>query len=459
MRDNQEEVVWIIERCAEKIKINFIKDHINSDHIFTGLNQFWRLIYGLVTLILIPLFLTQEEQGYWFTMTSLAALMILADLGFTNIVLQFAAHEFAYLRFSDQNQLVGEEKHLKKLATFFSFSIKWAIFLICLSFPIILGIGFYILSQKATNINWSLPWIIYMIGSSLIFFNGVILSFIEGCDSVSTVQKIRLSISALTAILMWIGLFLGLNLFSLSISILLGASIGFFLIYKKFKGTINNLILVSRSYIYSWKKEFFSLLWKYAISWASGYFIFQIYTPLMFHYHGAVEAGKVGLSITLWTAVFSIANIWVYVIIPKLNMLVSKKDWKSLDSLFFKNLMLSCFTFLIGMATIFVLLYLLNGKVPLVNRFVNKISMFFLAAAWFLQLVVNNFAVYLRAHKEEPYVLTSFMLAIYIIITTFICIRYLSTEYFFLGYLSSYIWGFPWALYIFIRKRKIWHIA
>ncbi len=411
----------------------------------------------MLTLILIPLLLSHEEQGYWFTMTSLAALIILADLGFTNIILQFTAHEFAYLHFNHYNQIVGEEKYLKRLATFFTFSLKWSFLLIIVSFPVILGLGLYLLSQKSTNVNWFLPWIIYVIGSILSFFNGVILSFIEGCDSVSAVQKIRLSISMFAAILMWLGLILGLRLFSLSISLLFSAFIGSFLIYGKFHNMINKLIVISKTYIYSWKTEFFPLIWKYAISWASGYFIFQIYTPLMFHYHGAVEAGKVGLSITLWTAVFSLANIWIYVIIPKLNIFVSKKDWQSLNTLFFKNLILSCFTFLIGMTTIFTLLYLLNGKIPVANRFINNISMFFLALAWFFQLIINSFAIYLRAHKEEPYVLPSFISAIYILITTFICIKYLSAQYFFLGYLSSYFWGFPWTLYIFVRKRKIWH--
>ncbi len=437
--------------------INLIKKNINRDHIFTGLNQIWRLISGPFTLILIPLFLTQEEQGYWFTFISLAALMILADLGFSNIVLQFAAHEFAYLRFNDKNQIVGEEINLKKLAAFFVFSIKWAIFLIAVSLPVISVIGFYLLSQKPTEIHWSFPWLIYIAGSALTFFNSIILCFFEGCDSVGTVQKKRVMISVLMTIIMWVGLILRFNLYALSISLLLSSCIGIFLIYKEFYAAISSLISISKTYTYSWKKEFFTLFWKYAVSWASGYFIFQLFTPFIFHFNGAVEAGKVGISIALWTAIFSIANIWVYVITPKLNMHISKKEWKKLDRLFFKNITLSIITFLIGTITVFFLIFLLKGKVTIIDRFVSNTSMSLLAAAWFFQTIINACAIYLRAHKEEPLVILSAVIAVYVVITTFLCAKYLSPDYFFLGYLSSYLFAVPWVLYIFYNKRRLKH--
>src|SRR4030043_517673 len=105
---------------------NFIKKNINKDHIFTALNQFSKSGYGLLTLILVPLFFTQEEQGYWFALMSLSALVLLADSGFSNIILQFVAHEFAFLRFDDKRQVVGNDIHLKRLSTFYIFCVKWA---------------------------------------------------------------------------------------------------------------------------------------------------------------------------------------------------------------------------------------------------------------------------------------------------------------------------------------------
>jgi len=113
---------------------------------------------------------------------------------------------------------------------------------------------------------------------------------------------------------------------------------------------------------------------------------------------------------------------------------------------------------LTGIAVVFSLLILLKGKVAIIDRFVDNTSMSLLAAAWFLQIIVNTLAVYLRAHKEEPLVIPSSVSAVYIVITTFLCAKFLPPEYFFLGFLSSYLWGMPWIVNIFHRKRKTSHI-
>ena len=80
------------------------------------------------------------------------------------------------------------------------------------------------------------------------------------------------------------------------------------------------------------------LLRKYAISFISGYLGSQIYTPLVFHFKGAVEAGKVGLTISLITAIYSISYVWFAAMMPQINFLVAKKRWFKLDKLFHKLL-------------------------------------------------------------------------------------------------------------------------
>jgi hypothetical protein len=95
----------------------------DKDLINTAINQLYRLISGPLMLLFIPLYLTQIEQGYWYTFTSVAALAVFADLGFSNIILQFAAHEFAFLKFNSDETISGDEIHLRKLADFFRFSV------------------------------------------------------------------------------------------------------------------------------------------------------------------------------------------------------------------------------------------------------------------------------------------------------------------------------------------------
>lgn len=93
----------------------------DRDMLHTLLNQLWRVAAGPVLLLCIPLFLTSVEQGYWYTFTSLAALAVFADLGFSTIVLQFAAHEFTHLSFDKNGEVCGDRQALFNAALLYFF--------------------------------------------------------------------------------------------------------------------------------------------------------------------------------------------------------------------------------------------------------------------------------------------------------------------------------------------------
>lgn len=430
------------------------KTILSYDFRLTAINQLWRLFSGPAILILIPLYLSAEAQGYWYTFVSLAALAIFADMGFSTILLQFSAHEFAHLKFESDKTLSGSQKHLERLATLLRFAIKWSGGMGLIAFPIILVVGFFILDQKQTEINWVLPWVIYGLASVFVFVNSMLLSFIEGCNSVGEVQKIRFLISFATVLSTVCFLLLGAELYALAVSLFIGALTGTILILYRYISMLKQLYVIASETLHDWKTEILPLVGKYAISWASGYFIFYIFTPIAFNYYGVVEAGKVGLSIAVCTAIFGIANIWMTIITPKINMLVSQKDYETLDPIFKKHLILSVITYILGIITLFIIITFFKDFVPFDERLVNSFSIMIISAGWLLQIVINSLAIYMRAHKEEPMSIPSLVSGIYIGVTTLIIAIYLPIEYFFLGFLSSYIWSIPWVFRIFKQYAK-----
>ncbi|MFA6740651.1 MAG: hypothetical protein WCR78_04090 [Arcobacteraceae bacterium] len=431
-----------------------LKILLSHDFRHTAINQLWRLLSGPILLILIPIYLSAEAQGYWYTFISLAALAVFADMGFSTILLQFSAHEFAYLKFESNKTLTGDVYHLERLATLLKFAVKWSICMGLIAFPIILIIGFLVLNQKQTELNWFMPWVIYGLASVLVFFNSMLLSFIEGCDSVGEIHKIRFFISFTTVISTISFLFFGLELYSLVLSLFIGGFVGIIIIFSKFKNMFVQLNYIASSISHNWKIEILPLLGKYAISWISGYFIFSIFTPIAFHYYGSVEAGQVGLSMAICTAIFGISNVWMTIIVPKINMLVSHKDYDTLNLLFRKYLILSVITFIFGIIIFFVIITIFKDYIPFYGRLISTYSFIIISIAWFIQIIINALATYMRAHKEEPLVLPSFVSAIYISFTTWLIAMNLPFEYFFIGFLSSYILGLPWVLLIF-RKYKV----
>jgi len=432
----------------------------NKDIYYTLAGQLFRLFSGPVMLLFIPLFLKPEQQGYWYLFGSISTLSALADLGFTGIVLQFSAHEYAFLYFTDNNQLAGDDLHLKKLGSFFRFIIKWVSNLCIITFPIIYIVGFVFFNRDdVLNIYW-LPWTLYSFGSMINFFCNFILSFIEGLDKVASIQKIRLITSVINTGIVALILFAGGNIYALSFGMLINAFLTIFMILLIYKPILKELLIISSGFTYNWKSEIIPLFTRYVIGGFCGYFIFQLYIPIIHYFHGPVYSGKVGITLSLVLALFSISSIWISTIVPKINMFVSKKEWKNLDFLFNKRMILSIGTYILGVLTFFILLYYIKNfwLLPkIISRFLPFESVVILFCCYLFQLIISNMAVYLRAHKQEPLMWQAILAFLWVIPTTIFAGKYFSPTWIFLGFFTSYYFLIPINLTIFFRCRKKWH--
>lgn len=430
------------------------------DILATFSNQFWRLISGPLTLLLIPFYLTSVQQGYWYLFGSIAALSTFADLGFGNIILQFSAHEYAYLSFDSNGKLTGDDTYIQKLGSFLRFVVKWLTTICSIVFPIIFVVGIFFFVRDGVLGTYIIPWIIYSIGTLINFFNNSILSFIEGMDQIAKVQKSRLYVAIINTIVLVGCLLLHLNIYALALAMLLSSAYMFITIFHTFGAVIRQIWKSSESYYYPWKKEILPLFKKYIASFVSGYFIFQIYTPLMHYFHGPIYSGKVGISLSVISAIYNFSSIWIYTITPKMNMLVSKREWGTLDKVFNRRLLVGAISYLLIVILVFCFVALFRSWTPVskvLDRFLPTTALLMLEASYFAQFFINSWALYLRGHKQEPYWVLSILNAVWVSIITIVVAKYLAPEYFFLGLLSSYVWVIPLAYRIYRKLKGEWH--
>lgn len=433
------------------------------DLIASLINQIWTCISGPAILLLIPLFLTDVQQGYWYLFGSIAALNIFADLGFSNIILQFSAHEFAFLKLIETKYIEGPDQNIKNLGSFFIFSLKWIRTVSIIAYPIILTIGIiYFVRDNVVDV-YLIPWFIYSAGSLIGFVNGSILSFLEGLNVIDKVQKIKFSMSVINTSILILLLTLHCNIFALAISMLLSASFMFFCLITKFGGIFKQLLEAGRNYNYKWSKEVLPLFIKYAISAVTVFFTLYIYTPIMHLYHGPVYSGKVGMSFTIVNAIFGISNIWIYTVTPTFNMYVEKKAWKSLDKLFYKRLLLALFTY-IGIILCMIAFWNLSEYFNirlfqmLISRCFPLWAIMFLVGAYLINVFDNAITVYLTAHKKIPLLIPNILSSIMVFLLTLIIAKTMAPEYFFLGTFITYIVFFAIAVTIFVVCKRRWHV-
>jgi hypothetical protein len=225
-------------------------------------------------------------------------------------------------------------------------------------------------------------------------------------------------------------------------------------LYYKYKKNIHIFYYKNKESYYDWGPEIFLLLRKYIVSWSSGFIIFQLFTPIMFHFHGAVEAGKIGISIAVFTAIFSVSNIWTTSIIPKINIAIAKSEFVKLNYIFNKHFILTICTYVLGSIVFYILFFIFHDKFDFFDRFLNIRSLILLNLGWFAQLFIHNLAIYLRSHKEEPLLVPSVYSAIYVVSTTILSGFYLSIDFFFIGFVTLFLWFLPWVIILYKRKKR-----
>jgi len=277
---------------------------------------------------------------------------------------------------------------------------------------------------------------------------------LKGLDKVEVVQKIMTIVSVLSNIVIWVSLYKGLSLWALIVGGFINIILSMSMFYLSSPLIWKQIFIYNVTEKYHWLKETLPLQWRYAISWVSGYFIFQFMVPVALIYAGADVAGKLGLSLVVARAVQSIANSWGMTKIPKLNILVAQKNRFDLDKLLKITQKQSLIAFIIGSFLItLILLYIF----PLINweyRILPTYEIVIILIGEGANLIVFNWAYYLRSHKEEPYMRISVISALgtglgvffsfYIFSSTLIALCIYSTV--------ALIMLFP-AWRIFVKKR------
>lgn len=452
--------------------LNFIKKvtgkiGIDSAIAFTALSRLIQAAGGVVTLILIAKYLTKVEQGYYYTFGSILAIQIFFELGLSGIITQFVAHENANLTWSNNILFTGNEASSSRLASLLRFTVQWfGVISIMLFFGLLISgyLFFGVYGKNDLQVTWQIPWIILSITTSLSLFVSPILAFFEGLGGVKEVAKIRLVQQVVQLSLLLLFFSLGLKLYSGPISAIFS-----FIILPLWilSGSKIKLLQFIWGKIGNWsvnyRLEIFPYQWKIALSWISGYFIFQLFNPVLFATEGPTIAGQMGMTLAVLNSIFALAFSWISTKVPVFANLIAQKKYNQLDRIFFKTLiqssMLNGFGLLVFICLVFMLRFfdiIIEGR-NFADRFLSFLPMVFMMIAFLLNHIVGSLATYMRCHKKEPLLLQSVVIGIFSILST-VCIgHYYGVIGMTSGYLFLTIIGTIWTYLVFSNKRKMWH--
>lgn len=431
---------------------------------FTLISRSISAFGALGVVALIALCLTKDEQGYYYTFGSIVALQVFLELGLSGIITQFVAHEVVYLKLHDnQIEYSGSKEHLSRLSSILHFCLKVFGSLAALLFVALMISGFVFFSHfqnTEEEINWKLPWTILALATALLLLVNPILSFLEGLGKVKEVAQIRLIQQTVNLLTLATVLFCNGKLYALGCSALLSFIAIAFAILFTYKKQLLVFIFrhIGEERINYWK-EIFPYQWKIALSWLSGYFIFQLFNPILFATEGAKVAGQMGMVLQILNGISSISMSWINTKVPLLSSFIAQKMYNELDAIFNKTLkQLSCINLLCILLFVIAVFVLNKFQLPLAARFLPPIYVGMLCIVTFANQFVFSWATYLRCHKQEPFLLNSIIMGILCALSTILLGKYFGLMGITIGYsVLSLIIGLPWGYMIFKNKKIEWH--
>jgi hypothetical protein len=424
-------------------------------HIFaTLLMRMWTVVAGGVMIIGIPHWFSQLEQGYYFTFYSLLGLQVFFELGFNYVVIQQVGHEIVHLRQQGDGTFAGDAFYLDRLTSLIELLRRWYLRIAILFFIVVGAAGavFFQVTGSPDVQGWLSGWVLLVMFSAANLYLSPFLAVAEGAGKVGQVARLRLYQSIVGYGGLWLLLTAGAGLWA--VPIVSGAAcVGTAYWLNRHGVFLRQLArreVTDHSNRVDWRREILPFQWRIAVSWISGYLIFQLFNPMLFALQGPVQAGRAGMALTIFSTILSVAMSWLTAKTPVIAGHLAKGEQTEALRLFAGLVWRSAIFNFLGCAAVVTGVWILSWlHYPLASRIADIPSLLCLLVVNVANHAIFSMATFMRAHKKEPLMWSS-------VVVGACCVAavYIGGHFSIFTTLGAYaavtvIVGLPWCVAIF----------
>lgn len=422
----------------------------------------WTITAGLVNLLLIARFFTPAIQGFYYTFGSLLGWTAFLELGLATVIQQFASHEWARLSLGANGEIAGDHHAAERLAALARIAFRWYS-VASIASTVVIGVGgaLFLARHAEPGVSWILPWLGLVLTSGVALFMLPGWALLDGCNQLDRTNRARLLQVAGGSLATWATILCGGGLWTNS------ASIAFYLVitivffrssYSAFFKSLRRTPTGGANL--DWRHELWPMQWRIALGWMCGYFVFSLMTPVLFSVRGAVVAGQMGMTMTLFNSLLAVSLTWAFRRAPMFGILIARREYQKLDVLYRHTLLMTLGVATLGSVVIYaVLVGLRKVHHPLGNRFLDPTTAAVMLVATVITIGVSVMSTYLRAHKREPFLVPSLLNGLTIGIGMLVFGRRFGVTGISAVYLASVALFAIVEVVIFFRCRARWHAA
>lgn len=443
-----------------------LKFGLDKAIFFTSSSSILGAFGSVVSVILVVKYLTGVEQGFYYTFGSIVAIQIFFELGLNGIITQYVAHEMAYLQWQGNHMVQGESKYISRLSSLLHFSLKWYLFFASVLIVSLIAVGFFYFNRYNTSnntVSWGAPWVLLAAGTGINLIISPVIAFLQGLGKVKEIAKTQLILQIFKLSIVWVGLIAGAKLYVLGLGSFAGVIIYTVLVTFKYRKLLANIWQTKIIERVHYRREIFPFQWKIAMSWISGYFIFQLFNPVLFATEGPVVAGQMGMTLAALGGISSITIAWINTKVPVFSGLIAQKKYSQLDTLFNSTLLQSFILNILLLLAMFAVVFWIRyfnismGGKHLGDRFLPYLPMLFMMLSIVANHIITSWATYLRCHKKEPMMMLSIAMGVLCTLSTVFLGKYFGVTGMTTGYLALCVMSLIWTYFIFTHNKHEWH--
>jgi O-antigen/teichoic acid export membrane protein len=374
------------------------------------------IVGSVGTVLLIVRFLSPVEQGYYYTLLSLVSLQVVFELGFSFVIQQLAAHECIRLELGHDGSVRGDPQARARLASVLRLSVCWYTIAALAMAMVLAPLGVVFFSRCTAvgqaHIAWQGPWLAVVLASSTSLWCMPFYSFLEGCGHVRAVAAMRFRQAIAAALFAWAPLLVDRGLYSPAL-VIVGQIVTGLLYVATHRRLLTSLLrLRSCAVTIDWMREVWPFQWRIAVSWMCSYFTAQVFIPILFALRGPVEAGQLGMSLSITGYMVTLALVWTSTKSTPFGNLIARRAFQQLDQLFRRALGQSLMAFAAIAIAACAGAALLPFFAPrLAARLVSPPIFAVLVLAAGANCAIQSLATLLRSFKTEPFLVQSLIAA------------------------------------------------
>jgi hypothetical protein len=273
---------------------------------------------GPLTIVFLFYSLSLAEQGVYYALSTIMSIQFFFELGLLNILVSQTGHQNSALLAAEND--VQRQQASGRLGQLIAASQTWFGVASMLYALAAIGLGWKILSDKSTAIEWWLPLVALSVVAAGTVALSPRLAILEGAGYRDSVYRTRLIQMVSGALVVWVTLLLGFKIWALvaaaGVQLLATFLLTHIFYHQFFTAHIADkralvLQLNSNDLGLSWIKEVLPLQWRIALISMIYHAATQFFTVIVLKFDGEAEAGRLGMTMAVTVAIQGMSMAWI----------------------------------------------------------------------------------------------------------------------------------------------------